>query len=353
MDNPLKIIEHASAWRADQSGRDTFTVHLSGRHLAALDKALRDVQANNLETESITREHFPLAEIAADVNAWRERVMDSHGMVILSGFPVDTYSKAEMAILHWGIGTHFGTAMSQSVMGDRLGDVINVGGKDPKERAYRNSTELAMHTDSCDVVAMMCLQKAESGGYSGYVSAITVYNEVLTRRPDLMPVLIEGFHYHRFGEELPGQSPVTEEKIPVFSFTQGYLSINYLRAYIDMAAQELGVALSSDELAALDLVDSIAHDERFALKFITQPGEAVFFNNLTILHNRTAFEDSDIPEKKRHLLRLWLVAHQPRPAVDALRIYEGQGIQKQTGKTTYFKGGLDYSEFSRNTASHN
>jgi hypothetical protein len=235
--------------------------------------------------------------------------------------------------------------MSQSVMGDRLGHVVNLGGKDPRERAYRNSTELDMHTDACDIVAMMCLQSAMVGGYSGYVSAISIYNEVLHRRPELMPILMQGYYYHRFGEEEPGQSPVTEERIPIFSFRDGYLSVNYLRSYIEMAAEELGTALSADERAALDLVDEIAHDEEFALKFITRPGQAVFFNNQTILHNRTAFEDSEIVEQKRHFLRLWLVAHDPRPVCDSLRFYEGKGIQKQQGKSTYFEGELEFSRF--------
>ena len=192
---------------------------------------------------------------------------------------------------------------------------------------------------------MMCLQKAKSGGYSGYVSAVSIYNEILRRQPDLLPVLFEGFHYHRFGEEAPGESPVTEEKIPVFSFHDGLLSVNYLRSYIEMAAEYLGTPLSPQQVAALDLVDEIALDEDFALKFITRPGEAVFFNNLTVLHNRTAFEDSEIESEKRHLLRLWLVAHEPRPVCDNLRIYEGRGIDRQEGKSTYFDSDLEYSRF--------
>ena len=345
MSTDYSLIDHPSAWQASQNSKSSFTIELTPRHLEALDNALQTVRQKTANAESITRADFCLQDIADDVDAWRNQVMDQAGIVILSGFPVDSYSKEELGMIHFGIGTHFGTAMSQSVMGDRLGHVVNVGGKDPKERAYRNSTELDMHTDACDVVAMMCLQKAMTGGYSGYVSAISVYNEVLRRRPDLMPILITGFHYHRFGEEEPGQAPVTEEKIPVFSFADGYLSVNYLRSYIEMAAEENQEPLSEDEMAALNLVDEIAHDENFALKFITQPGEAVFFNNLTILHNRTAFEDSDVPELKRHFLRLWLVAHQPRPACDSLRIYEGRGIQPQDGKSTYFSAELEYSRF--------
>lgn len=339
----LKPIKHSSAWRALYSDKESFTIHLDARHLAALDRALQAAKLKTGDAEAITGIDFPLTEISGDVAAWREQVMHGSGLVILSGFPLKRYSTEELGMIHFGIGTHFGTAMSQSVMGDRLGHVVNVGGKDPKERAYRNSTELDMHTDACDVVAMMCLQKAMSGGYSGYVSAVSIYNEVLARRPELMPVLMEGFHYHRFGEEAPGEAPVTEEKIPVFSFRDGYLSVNYLRSYMEMAAEELQQPLNAVQTEALDLVDAIARDESFALKFITNPGEAVFFNNLTVLHNRSAFEDSENPAEKRHFLRLWLVAHEPRPVADTLRIYEGKGIERQEGRSTYFDSEIEFS----------
>ena len=253
-------IDHASAWRSAERDRDSFVVQLQAHHLAALDQALQAAKQKNTGAESMTLDDFRLHEIEVDIASWRDEVMDGSGMLILSGFPLDRYGKDDLGMIHFGLGTHFGEAMSQSVMGDRLGHVINVGGKDPKERAYRNSTELDMHTDACDVVAMMCLQKAQSGGYSGYVSAISIYNEILERRADLLPVLFEGFHYHRFGEEAPGQSPVTEEKIPVFSFRDGLLSVNYLRSYIEMAAEYLPTPLTAEQVAALDLVDEVSMD---------------------------------------------------------------------------------------------
>ena len=342
-ESSFQPIDHPGAWLARDGDRERFVVQLEQRHLDAFDLALQTAKRQSGDAENITRAVFTLDDIEADVNAWRQQVMDGYGLVILRGFPVDRYSKEELGMMHFGLGTHFGTAMSQSVMGDRLGHVVNVGGKDPKERAYRNSTELDMHTDACDVVAMMCLQKAMSGGYSGYVSALSIYNEVLRRAPELMPVLVEGFHYHRFGEEEPGQAPVTESRVPVFSFFDGYLSVNYLRAYIEMAVEEMGEDFTTAEKDALDLVDEIAHDDAFALKFITEPGEAVFFNNLTILHNRTAFEDAEDPALKRHFLRLWLVAHEPRPACNELRMYEGRGIAKQEGKSTYFESDKTFS----------
>lgn len=338
--------DHPGLWRAAERDRESFCVDLDARHLDALEAALRAVQARTDDPEAITRADFDLGAIAAEVARWRDEVMRGSGLVILRGLSTGRFGRDELGMIFFGLGTHFGTAMPQSVMGDRLGHVVDVGGKDPKERAYRNSTELDMHTDACDLVAMLCLQRAREGGISGYVSALAIYNEILRRAPAAMPILMRGFHYHRFGEEAPGEAPVTEARIPVFSFHGGELSVNYLRSYIEMAAEELDRPLTANEISALDLVDEIALDPDFALRFLTRPGEAVWFNNLTILHNRTAFEDAAEPELKRHFLRLWLVAHEPRPADPRLRIYEGMGITPRPGtKSTYFGGDLDFSRF--------
>ncbi len=340
----LSPVTGAEAWRADARGKESFVVELSPAHLAALERALARVLRQGKDLYEITRADFDLPDMAGDLERWREGVLRGPGLLILRGLPVARYSESDIGTLFWGLGTHFGEAMSQSVMGDRLGQVVGVGGKDARERAYRNSTELAMHTDACDVVAMLCLRKALRGGDSAYVSAGAIYNELLARRPDLLAVLMHGFRYHRFGEELPGEPPVTEERIPVFSFCEGLLSTTYLRAYIEMAAEELAEPLAADERAALDLMDEIAHRPDCALTFMTEPGEAVFFNNLTVLHRRLAFDDSPDPHLRRHLLRLWLVTEPRRPVLGALRRYEAEGIAEQPGRSTYFAGRVECRE---------
>jgi len=37
-----------------------------------------------------------------------------------------------------------------------------------------------------------------------------------------------------------------------------------------------------------------------------EPGDMQFISNCTIVHARTGFEDWPEPERRRHLLRLWL-----------------------------------------------
>jgi hypothetical protein len=82
------------------------------------------------------------------------QIKDGRGFVLLRGLPVEDYSKDELGLIFWGIGTHLGRGLSQSVMGDRLGHVKDLSREDPGARGYRNKQELSPHTDSCDLVSL-------------------------------------------------------------------------------------------------------------------------------------------------------------------------------------------------------
>ena len=337
-----KPIVGRSAWRpADFASRDAYTVALTSTHLAAFDAALARSRATGRAAEDLGQEDFPLGPIAADVSAWCDEVLPGRGFVVLRGLTRDRYSEEDLATIFWGLGTRLGRAVSQSSMGDRIGHVTDVGGKDRRERAYRNSRELTMHTDRCDVIGMMCLNTAMSGGISGYSSVHTIHNEILATRPALLEPLYAGFRYHRRGEELPGEPPITEDPVPVLSESEGAVSAVYLRAYMEMAAKELGTPLSDAQIAALDYFDEVAARPDIKLEFMLEPGETIFFNNCTMLHNRTAFEDHPDAARKRHLLRLWLMLDGRRPLAPVVHVYKGtQGILGHAGSSTYYTGAV-------------
>jgi len=50
-----------------------------------------------------------------------------------------------------------------------------------------------------------------------------------------------------------------------------------------------------------------------------EQGDIQFLHNHVILHTRTAFEDWPEPERRRHLLRLWLRDDDGRPVVPLMR----------------------------------
>ncbi|MDX1431823.1 MAG: TauD/TfdA family dioxygenase, partial [Gammaproteobacteria bacterium] len=182
-----KPFEHPAAWySADIRSKDDFVVHLGPRHVESLLVAVRQVKATGVDRDSMRVEQFALERIGDDVAAWRDEVWRGRGMLLLRGFPVNELSIEDVELAYIGLGLHFGRPVSQSNMGDLVGHVIDIGGKDNRERAYRNSRELHLHTDRCDHVGMLCLQTAMAGGVSGFASALTVHNEILSSHPDLL-----------------------------------------------------------------------------------------------------------------------------------------------------------------------
>jgi len=201
-------IDHPNAWTTDSvCSKSDIAYPLSEMELADLDQALRTVKARGLDLENITAQDFPLTVLSPVLTQWLHEIQERKGLILLSGFPIDHYSKEDCGLIFWGIGAHMGEAQSQSLAGDLLGHVVNLGGKNARYRAYQNSTELALHTDATDIVGMMCLTPAKEGGLSGYAAAAAIYNELVENYPNVLITLCEGFHYHLFGEQAEGESP--------------------------------------------------------------------------------------------------------------------------------------------------
>jgi len=335
----LKPIVHSAAWKTSElATRTDLTVDLGERQLDAFHDALQQALATGKPLGELRPGDFPLASIAHDIKDWKHRLSHGAGMVWFRGFPIDRYSIEEWEKLYLGMGLHLGQPVSQSNLGDLVGHVVNIGDKDRRERAYRNNRKLDLHTDRCDYIGMFCLQKAKSGGVSGYASALAVHNEIHRTRPELLEPLYEGFRLHRFGEQPEGEPPITEQKIPIFSISDSYPNVIYIRGYIDLAVQEGFYALAENEQAALDYFDELAASEEFCFNATIEPGEAVFTNNCLLLHKRTAFEDYDEPQRRRYLMRLWL-SDPDRPASVGVRAHKtSRGIEKRQDRGTYYSG---------------
>ena len=134
------------------------------------------------------------------------------------------------------------------------------------------------------------------------------------------------------------QPPITRARIPLLSCREGQVSCSYVREYIELATDESGTPLNAQQLAALDRFDAIAGRADMRLEFRLAPGEAVFLNDLTVMHARRAFWNSDGAREKRHLLRLWLKTPQGRPVHDAVEAFRRDGIPQQEGRSTYYQG---------------
>ncbi len=306
---PPNQIDIPSAWIGEAMAADPslWLVQLSVEDIAELEQAAVVYLSHTKEIGEITREKFPLPRMAAQLSKLRQTLINGRGFEVLRGLPVATYTQEVAATIFCGIGAHLGSARSQNAMGHILGHVRDIGAdaNNPNTRIYQTAQRQTFHTDSADVVGLLCIREAMEGGKSLLVSTTTVYNEMQRQRPDLVELLFEPFATDRRGEVPEGQKPFFE--IPVLNWHDGHLTGIYQRQYIDSAQRfPDALRLTHEHVAALDLFDTLANDPRLHFGMQLQPGDMQFVHNHSLLHDRTGFRDWPEAEKKRHLLRLWL-----------------------------------------------
>ncbi len=339
------IIQGPTAWNAADMPRRNDWVHtFSAAQIAELRAALTHARSLGKTLATMTREDFPLPAVSHLLGKVRDFLEDGAGLFLLRGFPALEHDKQELRTLYWGIGKHLGTAVSQSKNGDILGDVrnMNVDMNSPTGRGYTSNQKLTYHTDSCDVVGLFVLRTARSGGMSMIASSVTIHNEIARIRPDLLEVLYQPFHWSWQGQEPAGGLPYYQQ--PVFSSRDGRFSCRYVRTHIISAQRFEDVPrLTPAQEEAMALLDSLAGNEQFHFSMMFQPGDIQLLNNHVTLHSRTAFEDHEEAERKRHLLRMWLSVPNSRALSPALQtIYQDQsagavrgGFPSRTGKLIY------------------
>ena len=306
---PPGPIGGAAAWTgAGMARRTDWLHHFTPEELRELDAAIRAHLASGAQMGAITRDSFPMPALAATLRGALHDLLHGRGFVQFRGFPVGDYSTAEAAIAYLLIGAHLGSFRSQNAKGHLLGHVRDLGLdiRKPTVRYYQTNKELEFHTDSSDLVGLLCLKTSKSGGESMIVSSVTLHDEIRRRRPDLYPALFHPFPTDRRGEIPPGMEPWFE--VPVFSWHAGELTTIYSGQYIRSAQQNFPEArrLTPQEREALDLLDDLTRDPALHLKIEFCPGDMQFLHNHQILHSRTDFEDWPEPERRRHLFRLWL-----------------------------------------------
>lgn len=306
---PRPLITGASAWiGADLAKRPgDWTYQLSPPEIAEIEAATMANISRDIAT--ITREDFPLPTLEPVLDRLRDEVLNGRGFVLLRGLPVEGRPISESATAYWGIGTYFGSARSRNAKGHVLGHVRDMGlsSKDPNVRIYQTTERQNFHTDSCDVVSLLCLKTAKSGGLSSLTSSMSVYNAMATRYPELVGRLFRPMPTDRRGEVPEGKNAWFYT--PIYHEHAGLLSAIYAPHYV-RSSQRFDEAprLTEADIAALDRFDELAEDAELRLDMAFQLGDMQFVHNHTVLHDRTAFEDWPEPERKRHLLRLWLAA---------------------------------------------
>jgi len=302
-----------AAWIGDELlARKDWNYGFSGTDLQELDAALQATA--QLPVEEISAEHFTLPTLGPQLQQIQHNLEEGSGAVLIKGFPSQQYDAEQATRIFWGLMTHLGTAVSQSATGERYFHVRDEGFKVGQAQARGPNTrkKLSFHTDRCDVIGFMCLQQALSGGENQLVSSVSVYNQILQERPDLLELLTGPYYYKRHNVDTGNDTPYCQQ--PIFSFREEKFASAYLRVLIDRAYQDPQVpAASEQQIEALNFIDEVAARPEMHVEFRQEAGDILLLNNWITYHRREAFVDHEDISLRRHLLRIWLSVPNSRP----------------------------------------
>jgi Taurine catabolism dioxygenase TauD, TfdA family len=320
-------VESPAVWRAiDVADTSEWTHTFTADQRAEIVTAARRSNARGATPSTLTREDFVMSGLARDVASWTDSLTNGRGFILLRNFPIDELSPDETELAYAGLGLQLGMPVSQDAFGSVLGHVRDerIPRDSPAVRLYRTNQRQDFHTDGADLVGLLCLERAKTGGESRITSSYALYNEMLDRRPDLIDVLYEPMYWDRNDEQSTGEPPFYA--LAPISDVNGTPRIFYIGWYIREAQRHPDTPrLTEAQCEAMDLLETIANNPDFYVEMDFQPGDIQLLNNARILHSREPYTDHDDPARRRHLLRLWLAAHEFVSVEDQLR----QGIPQR------------------------
>jgi hypothetical protein len=305
---PEGRLEVDAAWRGDELSRDDrWRIELSRDQIEEFEAAVQTALATGRPTAELGRDEFPLPRLAGEIDTWRRELATGRGFVVVTGLPIDRWPGDHVELFFWCFGLHLGLPGGQNPAGDLLGHVRDSGARAQDEfvRLYQTAADIAYHCDAADVVGLLCMRRARSGGLSRIVSSVSVFNELFSKRPELArrlfdPMLLD------VRDARPGDA-FRFFPVPPCRFAEGRLRTFYHSDYFRSVQRHEDAARHTDlERELLDRYEEIARTPGLYLDMDLEPGDIQLVSNHTVLHARTGYEEWPEPDRKRHLLRLWL-----------------------------------------------
>jgi hypothetical protein len=323
-------IDAPSAWiGSDLLKSDRWIRDLRPEDVEEIEAALSAVERRGIAWNEITTADFALPGLAVLIGEIRDELETGCGLMKLRGLPVERYSADQLRKLYFGLGRNIGTPVFQNRsgqlmrfirdegadVGEKYGQIddANMAGGKPFLSSYARTLTngpLRFHTDRTDVVSLLCVNEAASGGVSTICSSVAVMNEMLDRRPDLAGLLFEPYFRSRHGEEADSAGVVYP--LPIFGLRDGHFTSHFSLTYIEAAHTAGGVPkMSPAQREAIDLLLELSAE--LAFEMTLERGDIQFLNSHVTYHGRTPFQDDEDAGRARLLLRLWLSMPNNRP----------------------------------------
>ncbi len=299
-------------WRADTLLANDGLVRLDAGCLAEIDRLTEELLANPLPLEALRVDDFEVPACRAAMRQVRDQIYDGIGFAVIDRLPVDRLEKDTAKKLYWLLMSMISRPVAQSWDGAMVYDVHDTGRKSTAGSGIRSSKTnggQSYHSDNTfnlppDFVGLMCLQTARKGGLSGLISLETVYNLLLEEFPDVIPRLYEPFYYDRQMEHPPDDQKWSFK--PVFQSDGERLFAYFNPRRVEHGYEMVGKEMDEASLAAIQALQQVSERSGLGKSFEFERGQIQIVNNKRLAHRRTAFRDWPEPERRRHLVRIWL-----------------------------------------------
>jgi len=304
----LSPIEGPAAWEGPQIDWQKEGLHvLSPEQIGEIDGALGHLRSlGDTDFAEIGPEHFPLPTLGGFLAGLAERLRTGPGFLLLRGLPRERWPLDDLARIYVGLGCYVGHLSPQSYQGELLGHVIDLSDVEAQARGYHKGGAQRMHSDNCDIVSLMCVRTAPSGGISRIASGAAVHNRLLMERPDLLDVLYGEYVFRRMELDAEFGDATLVKNVVIFSRDSGQLTCNVSGSYPHRAVTAGDAAMTTLQIEALEEMKRMSASPDLYLDMEIREGDIQFLNNRTILHGRTGYEDATDIARRRHMMRLWL-----------------------------------------------
>jgi alpha-ketoglutarate-dependent taurine dioxygenase len=302
------------AWTRDTLSPTDWTVVLPPAALAELHDALAEIRRAPLPTFLLDPRDFALDACRAAMNEVRRVTRDGAMFAVLDRLPMAELERDEAIQLYWLLSSLLARPVAQKLNGQMFYDVMDTGAKLKPGSGIRptvTNVDLRFHNDNSynetppDYVCLLCLHPAWRGGVSQVMSVATVHQALEQRFPELMSRLYRPFWYDRHAEHRPGEP--TTFAAPVFERgADGVVKARLALSEIFAGYELRGERMDNETAAALAAVQAVFDQPELHVELDFEPGQIQYVNNRATGHARTEFVDHPEPERKRHLVRLWL-----------------------------------------------
>lgn len=306
-----RVLDGRIAWTRDSLSSSDGVLALTPDCLSEIREVAALLKDNPIPVLALNPDAFDMPSCKRSMAEARRELDQGVGFVLVDRLPVDEFGRETATAIYWLFCSMVARPVAQKWDGRMVYDVRDTGQKPGNGvRPDITNVEQNFHTDNSynlcppDYVALLCLQTAKLGGISRIVSFASAHNEMRRRHPELLPRLYRPYWFDRQREHAPDDVKVLSH--PLFEAEGGRLLARLSRFQVVNGYKLAMEALDDEGAAALDALEAIMNQPGLGKEFFFERGQIQILDNRRCGHKRTEFQDHPEPERKRHLVRLWL-----------------------------------------------